>query len=389
MKNKGFSLVELIVVIAIMAILVGVAVPVYTSYIGKANAAKDEQLLGEINSAFMVAAVAEGVTDFTFKGTDTPDIPVLDDGTVDLANMKPETLKAAMIEILGTDLKFSVIEDIWYNSATRQFEDNVVTEYQFGEGVVKLSAEDIEKLKSSNFASLGMNTLMGKVNAAVGVVSSVDSTSSLYALVYAEATDENPYGYSDLTKKTIANLLGFEEWDNENEDLAEAFGALLLEKTGGDETKLADAAKEIAANAAVLSAATNSDIDTDAFSQSLANGTAISEIKSAGTEEQLGQIAMAYAMYTSFVTEYNKTADEEDKKEVSTDVGTVLTTIKSDADFKAYMNTTQASTDMEGYLAAMNMINASSSDSKAVSKLLVNGFTDEDLEKLLNDAIGE
>ena len=30
MNNKGFSLVELIVVIAIMAILVGVAVPVYT-----------------------------------------------------------------------------------------------------------------------------------------------------------------------------------------------------------------------------------------------------------------------------------------------------------------------------------------------------------------------
>ena len=52
MKNKGFSLVELIVVIAIMAILVGVAVPVYSSYIEKANAAKDEQLLGEINSAF-------------------------------------------------------------------------------------------------------------------------------------------------------------------------------------------------------------------------------------------------------------------------------------------------------------------------------------------------
>ena len=61
MKNKGFSLVELIVVIAIMAILVGVAVPVYTSYISKANAAKDEQLLGEINSAFMVAAIDNNI----------------------------------------------------------------------------------------------------------------------------------------------------------------------------------------------------------------------------------------------------------------------------------------------------------------------------------------
>lgn len=49
--NKGFSLVELIVVIAIMAILVGVAVPVYTSYIGKANENVDKQYLGELEQA--------------------------------------------------------------------------------------------------------------------------------------------------------------------------------------------------------------------------------------------------------------------------------------------------------------------------------------------------
>lgn len=49
--NKGFSLVELIVVIAIMAILVGVAVPVYTSYIDKANVSVDKQYLGELEAA--------------------------------------------------------------------------------------------------------------------------------------------------------------------------------------------------------------------------------------------------------------------------------------------------------------------------------------------------
>lgn len=59
MKNKGFSLVELIVVIAIMAILVGVAVPVYTSYIEKAQKSKDEQLVDEIKHAIEIAAVGE------------------------------------------------------------------------------------------------------------------------------------------------------------------------------------------------------------------------------------------------------------------------------------------------------------------------------------------
>jgi len=56
MKNDGFSLVELIVVIAIMAILVGVAVPVYTGYIQNAKEAKDQQYLGELSHAAQVFA---------------------------------------------------------------------------------------------------------------------------------------------------------------------------------------------------------------------------------------------------------------------------------------------------------------------------------------------
>ncbi len=58
-SNKGFSLVELIVVIAVMAILVGVAVPVYSSYIEKAQIAKDKQLVNDIKYAMEIASVGE------------------------------------------------------------------------------------------------------------------------------------------------------------------------------------------------------------------------------------------------------------------------------------------------------------------------------------------
>ncbi|MBQ3002593.1 MAG: prepilin-type N-terminal cleavage/methylation domain-containing protein [Clostridia bacterium] len=64
MKNKGFSLVELIVVIAIMAILVGVAVPVYTSYIGKAQKNKDIQMVDEVKHAIEIALVAKNPDNF-------------------------------------------------------------------------------------------------------------------------------------------------------------------------------------------------------------------------------------------------------------------------------------------------------------------------------------
>ena len=62
-SNKGFSLVELIIVIAIMAILVGLMVPMLLVYVEKTNVSSDIQLCDTIHSAVTYSIVDAKVVD--------------------------------------------------------------------------------------------------------------------------------------------------------------------------------------------------------------------------------------------------------------------------------------------------------------------------------------
>lgn len=59
--NKGFSLVELIVVVAIMAVLVGILAPQYLRYVEKTRLQKDNSAIAEIANAMKIAATDEAV----------------------------------------------------------------------------------------------------------------------------------------------------------------------------------------------------------------------------------------------------------------------------------------------------------------------------------------
>jgi type IV pilus assembly protein PilA len=78
MNNKGFSLVELIIVIAIMAILIAVLAPQYLRYVEKSRLQADNSAVGEVANAVKVAVandkiaseVGAGGQSFTFTSNE-------------------------------------------------------------------------------------------------------------------------------------------------------------------------------------------------------------------------------------------------------------------------------------------------------------------------------
>ena len=70
-ENKGFSLVELIVVIAIMAVMTSVLAPALLKYVEESRAQKDNSAMNEVTHAIKLALANEDVYDeclaYTFK----------------------------------------------------------------------------------------------------------------------------------------------------------------------------------------------------------------------------------------------------------------------------------------------------------------------------------
>ena len=62
-NNKGFSLVELIIVVAIMAVLIGVLAPQYMRYLEKTRVQKDNSAISEIANAIKNAGSEETIYD--------------------------------------------------------------------------------------------------------------------------------------------------------------------------------------------------------------------------------------------------------------------------------------------------------------------------------------
>lgn len=95
MNNKGFSLVELIVVIAIMAILVGALAPALLKYVRQSRQSADIQAGNSLYSAVQAAIAEAGIKGTTASMTDTTFVALVNEnlGEVTVDDLKNNTKK--------------------------------------------------------------------------------------------------------------------------------------------------------------------------------------------------------------------------------------------------------------------------------------------------------
>lgn len=106
MNNKGFSLVELIIVIAIMVILIAVLAPQYLRYVEKSRVASDQNTIVEYINAMQTIAADPEISlteggDYTVKISSDGKITVGDDlknALVNYAILDQSTLDSSKVQ---------------------------------------------------------------------------------------------------------------------------------------------------------------------------------------------------------------------------------------------------------------------------------------------------
>ncbi len=136
-NNKGFSLVELIVVIAIMAILAAVAIPTFAGFITKANQAADESFANDIEYAVELALAAENVT--------VTRINVVMDSTSKKVETVTYIVGSTEYLVMGTKANTTAadtdIQAMIEGSLDKNYELKSITSGTFNDGIVYISIE--------------------------------------------------------------------------------------------------------------------------------------------------------------------------------------------------------------------------------------------------------
>lgn len=328
--KAGFTLVELIVVIAIIGILAGVGTVGYSGYIKRTNEGLDETLYKNIIYAGEIGKYENpGVTGRVIVTTTGASVESVG------ASGNPDVVKTWLKNAFG---------DNW--ATTVKYHTDKYANGTYGTIALPAQSVDLDDMQKANLEKFTQSNLSGHE---VELANTANNLSNLFKTGFLNGVT------GEAAVKKLANYMGGEDSDEFNQ-----FKADLLRKTG--KTDLNDLDPTQIANATVLYVASKANGMTAESVLNTFNTKGIDAVMS-----ENGTLPTAALMYGTMVgfANSNYVTSEEFKNAMKTppngvnDVFTLLDKMTADPGVKEYMKATNkgAAADMDGYLGALRIIN--------------------------------